>query len=97
MVRVLYISFALAVALVGLVFHLRNQQRVELDYFLGRLEVDLSVAMLTMLIIGCLLGIVAMSASYLRLKHALRRLAREKDIVGRELTSLRELTAKDDR
>ena len=93
--RALYTSFALVVALVGLVFHLRNQQRIELDYFFGRLEVDLSVAMLIMLLIGCLLGIVAMSASYLKLKHALRRLAREKDIVGRELASLRELTVKD--
>ncbi len=97
MTRVLYLSFALVVAVLGLAFHVRNKQPVALDYFFGALKTELSVAMLAALIIGAALGILAMTASHLRLQRELRHLARQKDIVGRELASLRDVALKDAR
>lgn len=95
MTRVLYLSFALVVAVAGLAFHVRNKQPVALDYFFGALETELSVAMLAALLTGALLGVLAMISSHFRLQRELRRLARQKDIVGRELASLRDMAPKD--
>lgn len=97
MARVLYLSFALVVAVAGLAFYVRNKQPVILDYFFGTLETELSIAMLVALITGALLGVLAMTSSYLGLQRELRRLGRQKDNVGRELASLRDITLKDAR
>lgn len=82
-------AFAILVAVCGLAFHVRNDQRIALDYFLGSLDVELSVVVVGALVIGVCLAVLGMTATVLRLKREVRRLAKRNELATRELTSLR--------
>ena len=93
--RVLYLAIAGLVALAGLAFHIRNRQDIVLDYFAGTVKVELSLLVVGALVLGVVLGALVLSSSVLRLKTEVRRLKRRQQIAGRELASLRAITAKD--
>jgi len=93
--RALYLSIAVLVALAGLAFHIRNKQDIVLDYFAGTVTVELSLVVVGALVLGVALGALVMSSAVLRLKNEVRRLKRRQVIAGRELASLRAITAKD--
>ncbi len=95
MARVLYLLLAALVALVGFAFHVRNKQTIVLDYFAGTVTFELSLVVVGALVVGALLGALAMASTVLRLKTELRRLKRRQLIAGRELASLRAISAKD--
>ena len=95
MARVLYLLLGALAALVGLVFYIRNNQTIVLDYFVGTVTVELSLVAVGALVLGALLGALAMMSTVLRLKNELRRLKRRQLIAGRELASLRAISAKD--
>ena len=84
LVRVLYIVFATLMALFGLIFHLRNDQVVILNYYTGRLETQLSLVVVSAIIFGVLLGLLVMSVTVLRLKREVRR----NNKIRRELASI---------
>lgn len=88
-------AFAILMALGGLAFHARNDQEIVLNYFTGSLNTELSLIVVGALVIGAILGIVAMTATVVRLKREIRRLIRRNDIAGRELSSLRAVSLKD--
>lgn len=91
----LYFLFAVMVALAGLAFHVRNAEPVVLDFFVGSAELELSLVLVATLVLGVVLGMLAMSASQLKLRRELRRLARRHEMTGRELANLRALTGTD--
>ena len=95
MARVLYLAIAVLVALSGLVFHLRNKQDIVLDYFAGTVTVELSLVVVGSLVLGVALGALVMSSTVLRQTAEIRRLKRRQLIAGRELASLRAISAKD--
>jgi uncharacterized integral membrane protein len=87
--RVIYFLLALVVGAVGLAFHLRNRQAVELDYFVGRFATDLSLVMVGCLIVGVLLGAAAVATRIWQLKRDLRRAQRREQSVRNELAQAR--------
>lgn len=95
MTRVLYLAFALLVALAGLAFHVRNDTPVTLDYVAGSVEISLSWVLVGALVCGVFLGVLAMSASLLRIRLENRRLARRGEQIEREAANLRALALKD--
>lgn len=95
MTRIIYLVTAVLVALAGLAFHIRNKQDIVLDYFAGTVTVELSLVVVGALVLGVLLGALVMASSLLRLKAEIRRLKRRQLIAGRELASLRAISAKD--
>ena len=95
MARVLYLAIAVLVALSGLAFHLRNKQDIALDYFAGTVTVELSLVVVGSLVLGVALGALVMSSTLLRQTAEIRRLKRRQLIAGRELASLRAISAKD--
>lgn len=95
MARVLYLAIAALVALSGLAFHIRNKQDIVLDYFAGTVTVELSLVVVGSLVLGVALGALVMSSTVLRQKAEIRRLKRRQLIAGRELASLRAISAKD--
>ncbi len=95
MARVLYLVIAVLVALSGLAFHLRNKQDIALDYFAGTVTVELSLVVVGSLVLGVALGALVMSSTLLRQTAEIRRLKRRQLIAGRELASLRAISAKD--
>jgi putative membrane protein len=93
--RVLYLAIAVLVALSGLAFHIRNKQDIVLNYFAGTVTVELSLVVVGSLVLGVALGALVMSSTVLRQKAEIRRLKRRQLIAGRELASLRAISAKD--
>ncbi|MBK6658701.1 MAG: LapA family protein [Proteobacteria bacterium] len=95
MTRLIYLLVAVLVALAGLAFHIRNKQDIVLDYFAGTVTVELSLVVVASLVAGVLLGALVTASTVLRLKAEIRRLKRRQQIAGRELASLRAISAKD--
>ena len=95
MARVLYLAFAILIAIGGLAFYVRNDQEILLNYFVGSVTVELSLVVVGALALGALLGVLAMTATVLGLKREIMRLTRRNQAAGRELASLRAVTFKD--
>ncbi|MBS9402311.1 LapA family protein [Halomonas sp. TRM85114] len=80
----------LAVLLVGILFSVNNQQALPLNLIWLELpEASLSVWLLASLTVGVLLGMVAMSGVYLRLRALLTRAQRHNQQQRKELDRLR--------
>jgi len=78
-----YVKFALIllVVLLGLAFHVRNEQLVVVDFYLGSFEIPLSLALAVTLLAGACLGVLAGLPKWLALK-------RDKAKLGRQLKKL---------
>ena len=80
----------LAVLLVGILFAVNNQQTVPLNLIWMELPaVSLSVWLLATLVCGVLLGMLAMTGVWLRLRTALSRAQRQNRQQRKELDRLR--------
>ncbi|ALM52838.1 LapA family protein [Halomonas huangheensis] len=80
----------LVVLLIGILFATNNQQTVPLDLIWMQLpEASLSVWLLSALAIGVILGMLAMSGVYLRLRTTLTRAQRHNQQQRKELDRLR--------
>ncbi|RDB42351.1 LapA family protein [Halomonas sp. DQ26W] len=80
----------LAVLLVGILFAVNNQQTVPLNLIWMELPaVSLSVWLLAVLVCGVLLGMLAMTGVWLRLRTALSRAQRQNRQQRKELDRLR--------
>lgn len=80
----------LVVLLLGILFAVRNQQAVPLDIIWAELPAaSLALWLLLALIIGVVLGMLAMSGLYLRLRTSLMRAHRESRQQRKELDRLR--------
>jgi len=88
-------AFAALMALLGFSFHLRNDQAVVLNYFTGRLETELSLVVVGAIIIGVMLGVLAMFITVLRLKREMRRLTRCNEKIHGELVATQANSSED--
>ncbi|GHC14809.1 hypothetical protein GCM10010082_01330 [Kushneria pakistanensis] len=80
----------LIVLLLGMLFAVRNQQTVPLDVIWAELPAaSLSLWLLSALVVGVLLGMVAMSGLYLRLRTTLMRARHDNQQQRKELDRLR--------
>ena len=59
MLRIIKFLFVLSIVVIGLAVHLRNDQAVFFDYYLGGLELPFSLFLIMALCLGALLGIAA--------------------------------------
>ena len=73
----LKLALLLLVVLLGLAFHLRNEQLVVIDLYLGSFEIPLSLALAVTLLVGAILGILAGLPTWLRLKNDKAKLGRQ--------------------
>ena len=71
--RVMQWMVVLGCLLIGLAMHGRNHQIVHFDYFLGSLDLPLSVLLVGGLVVGALLGLVVSFPLILRQRYRLRR------------------------
>ncbi|MFC0269718.1 lipopolysaccharide assembly protein LapA domain-containing protein [Kushneria aurantia] len=80
----------LIMLILGMLFAVRNQQTVPLDIIWAQLPpASLSLWLLTTLVVGVLLGMIAMSGLYLRLRTALMRTRHDNQQQRKELDRLR--------
>lgn len=95
MSRIPKLILVLAVLLLGLVFHLKNNQQIELNYYLGSLELSLSLLVVLVLCVGAMLGVLASLPVIVSLKRREMKLKRQIENSEKEINNLRVLPVKD--
>lgn len=72
--RVIYILFALAILLVGILFSSHNNQLVSIDYLIGRTDdYYLSFWLISSFVLGGLIGVFVSGSTIFRLRSQQRR------------------------
>lgn len=95
MSRIARLILVLAILLLGLVFHLKNNQTIELHYYLGSIELSLSLLVVLVLCVGSFLGVMASLPIIIRLKRSQMKLQKQIQNSEKEINNLRVLPVKD--
>lgn len=95
MSRLLKVCFFIVIIFLGLIFHLKNDQLVELNYYVNSIPVSFSLVIVLTLCIGALLGVLASLPMILKLKHENTRLVRQVKMTEKEINNLRVIPVKD--
>jgi len=93
LVRLCVILFVL---LIGLAFHLVNDQFVQLNYYFGNFELPFSLMLVLALCAGATLGMLACLPMLIKLKRRYHALDKRIKIAERELNKLRIISVKDE-
>lgn len=93
--KIVLLALSITVFIIGLTFFLRNGQTVAVDYFLGSIELSLSIWLLIVLVIGVLLGWLTSLPVIFKLKRQNSRLSRQVKVTEKEINNLRVLPLKD--
>ena len=88
MLRILRFCIILVVLLFGLAFHLRNDQMVVMDYYLGTIDLPLSLFLIIALCLGAMLGILASLPGIIKLRRDKRRLQNQIKLSEEEVNHL---------
>ena len=96
MSRLVKICLFLFMILLGLLFHLRNQQFVQTDYYLGTLDFALSATVVIVLCIGVILGFVVGVPAKVGQKRENARLRKQLAMAEKEIDALRVIPVKTD-
>ncbi|MEO1925536.1 MAG: LapA family protein [Gammaproteobacteria bacterium] len=95
MSRIFKLILVFAILLSGLAFHLKNNQLIELDYYVGVLNMPLSWLVVIVLFIGALLGVLASLPMIIILKQQKLKLERQIRNSEKEINNLRVMPIKD--
>ena len=95
MSRLVKLCIFLFVLSLGLIFHLRNDQMVLMDYYIGVLELPFSFVVVFILSIGVILGIAVSIPARIKLKTENARLLKQLNVTEKEVTALRVMPVKD--
>lgn len=95
MLRIFKVLFVLLVIFTGLAVHLRNDQTVTFDYYLGTLDLPFSICLLIAVSLGILFGILATVPIILRLGREKSRLSSRNRLNEKELETLRIIPLRD--
>ena len=92
MVRVLKVFFLLLIVLVGLELHVKNPQSVMVDYYLGTVQLPVSLLIACMLLLGAVLGVLVNLSVVVRLRRKISELKRSLKSVDQQLTRGQSIT-----
>lgn len=95
MSRILIPILVLVVILLGIVFHLRNDQLVVLDYFLGSNEFYFSIWLVSAFATGAIVGMLSTVPIILKSKREKLQLQRTLKMNEKEINNLRAIPVKD--
>lgn len=95
MSRIMTIILFVIVLMLGAGFSAINLTPVDINYYLGVLSLPLSMVIIAAIILGTLLGALALSTSILRLRYENRRLRKKLLSSEQEINSLRVLPITD--
>ena len=93
--RIMTIILFVIVLMLGAGFSAINLTPVDINYYLGVLSLPLSMVIIAAIILGTLLGALALSTSILRLRYENRRLRKKLLSSEQEINSLRVLPITD--
>jgi putative membrane protein len=94
--RVVYVTVFIILAALIVVFALLNAQAVELNYFLGKRTLPLSLLLLLSLLLGFMIGVLGTLKSVLIARARAHRFKKKATILQKEIDNLRAMPVKDD-
>ncbi len=89
------LALVFIVLLFGLAFHLKNNQTIILDYYIGTIELPFSLIMVLVLCVGALLGLLASLPIIIKLKQQKNRLEKQIKKSEEEINNLRVIPIRD--
>ena len=95
MLRLVYISLTLVIIIVGVAFSVLNAESIQLNYYLGSVELPLSLVLVIAMIIGALLGIIASLSLIVGSRRSANKLKRSVEVAEKEIVNLRNIPIKD--
>ena len=95
MFRIVGTILIIILAVLATIFSVMNANPVELNYYLGKVEIPLSMALVLSLVVGALMGVMASLGVVIRLKKENIRLKKENANTEKELMNLRKLPLKE--
>ena len=95
MSRIAKLIIVFVILLSGLAFHLKNNQMIELNYYVGVLDMPLSWLVVIMLFIGAILGVLASLPMIIKLKQQKHKLEKQIKSSEKEINNLRVMPVKD--
>ena len=95
MYQIVKIILVVVILVSGLLFHLKNNQAIELSYYVGTIELPLSVLMVLALCVGALLGVLASMPLLIKLKQNKLKLEKQVQNSEKEINNLRVIPLKD--
>lgn len=96
MMRLLYSTLALIVIIFGIVFAVLNAEKVTLNYYLGAVDLPLSLVLVLAMIFGALLGIFASLNLVIGSRRSASKLKRSVEVAEKEIVNLRNIPIKDE-
>jgi putative membrane protein len=94
--RVVYVTVFIILAALLVVFALLNAGSVEINYFLGKRTMPLSLLLLAALMVGFVVGVLGTLKSVIHARARAFRLKRKANVLQKELDNLRAMPVKDD-
>ncbi len=95
MSRIAKLILVFAILLIGLAFHLKNNQLIELNYYVDVLPMPLSWLVVIVLFLGSMLGVMASLPIIIKLKRDKLKLERQIKNSEKEINNLRVMPVKD--
>lgn len=96
MLRLVYSTLTLLVVIFGIVFAVLNADNVQLNYYLGSVELPLSFVLVLAMIIGAILGIFASLSFIIGSRRNAAKLKRTVEVAEKEIVNLRNIPIKDE-
>ena len=96
MLRLVYISLTLFIIIFGIVFAVLNAENVQLNYYLGTIELPLSLVLVLAMIIGAILGIFASLSFIIGSRRSASKLKRSVEVAEKEIVNLRNIPIKNE-
>lgn len=94
--RVINLIVLLLAALLGISFSILNAKRVAVNYYLGTKELPLSILMLISLVIGVILGVLALAKPLIGMARSNSHLKKQVRQSEQEIENLRHIPIKDE-
>lgn len=96
MLRLIYLFLALFVIILGVAFSVLNADYVTLNYYLGFIELPLSLVLVLAMIVGATLGVVASLSFIIGARRKASKLKRSVEVAEKEILNLRNIPIKND-
>ncbi len=94
--RILTIIIFISVFIVGIAFSAINNDPVIVNYYLGTLSLPLSIIVVFSIVLGLILGALAIFVGKVQLRYENRRLHKKLEVSEQEINSLRILPLTDE-
>lgn len=95
MKKILYIAATIITLVIGAVFSARNAAEIKLDFIIGVVETNLSLAIIIALILGAILGVLASLLWLISSKRENQKLKKQTATLNKEITNLRTIPLRD--